>query len=171
MAATLLPDRVCGSCTACCTALKIDDPALQKPAGLACHHLGSSGGCGIYDTRPEPCRAFHCAWRFLPILVDAWRPDRSGVLIGFVDHEGGSALRLQTVREDAILQPFVLDFILSAVRRGAPLYFAHAPGQGAAFKTYLNERLAVEGADDPGAAIRVLKDLMAEQAAMRAVGG
>jgi len=33
---TLVAGRVCGGCTVCCIDLKIDDPAIVKPAGVAC---------------------------------------------------------------------------------------------------------------------------------------
>lgn len=91
--------RECGPCTACCTALSVDE--IEKPAGEPCSQLCSSGrGCAIYRTRPEACRTFSCWWlaelskdvdkmfkRKLhrkpppPALKPEDRPDRSGVLL------------------------------------------------------------------------------------------
>lgn len=72
--------RQCGACTACCHVLEIDDPELQKPAGVLCRHCDK--GCVIYDRRPKVCRDWLCMWREFPGLLDeSWRPDRSGVLM------------------------------------------------------------------------------------------
>lgn len=72
--------RQCGACTACCHVLEIDDPELQKPAGVLCRHCRN--GCSIYERRPQVCRDWLCMWREFPGLFDeSWRPDRSGVLM------------------------------------------------------------------------------------------
>ncbi|KQT32908.1 hypothetical protein ASG29_09150 [Sphingomonas sp. Leaf412] len=76
----VLADRTCGDCTICCTVLKVDSPDFQKPADVACAHLGA-GGCGIHAIRPHICRTWFCAWRRVPALPDAARPDRSGLLV------------------------------------------------------------------------------------------
>jgi hypothetical protein len=73
-------EKACGSCQACCVALKIDAPELRKPSGTACAHLVQKG-CGIYDKRPPVCRSFLCGWRLLPELDASWRPDLCGVML------------------------------------------------------------------------------------------
>ena len=45
----------------------IDHPDLQKMPGTTCRNC-KSGGCQIYETRPDPCRRFFCGWRYLPDL-------------------------------------------------------------------------------------------------------
>jgi hypothetical protein len=77
---TALNKRICGPCTVCCTALKIETPELHKAGGTPCKHL-CSAGCGIYETRPSVCQQFLCGWRLFPELTDNWRPDLSGVLV------------------------------------------------------------------------------------------
>jgi hypothetical protein len=77
--AELVPGRVCGSCTACCKVPKIDAPSLQKPAGVMCQHCTGSN-CGIYESRPTPCRTFFCLWRRVGGMPDELRPDRIGVM-------------------------------------------------------------------------------------------
>jgi len=67
----------CGKCTACCTALEI--VALSKPEGVRCEHL-TQDGCGIYETRPEECKAFVCGFLKLN-LHRKLRPDRAGFII------------------------------------------------------------------------------------------
>ena len=80
-AATLVPGRACGACTACCLELAIEDPVLSKPAGALCAHCAPGRGCGIYEARPATCRDWHCGWRALAWLGEAHRPDRWGVLV------------------------------------------------------------------------------------------
>lgn len=79
MTADLAPGRECGGCTACCKTLMIDVPALRKPAGVLCPNC-VEGGCGIYASRPEPCRTYNCLWRQVPTMHDGFRPDRIGVV-------------------------------------------------------------------------------------------
>lgn len=52
----------CGTCSACCRLMTVEP--LNKPAGVWCSHCtpGSAHPCGIYETRPEPCKAFSCLW-------------------------------------------------------------------------------------------------------------
>lgn len=81
MTAVGAPPRSCGSCSLCCKVMSI--PELEKPAGSWCPNvrLGSScGGCAIYETRPESCRSFACAWLdgFLP---ENLKPDRSKAVV------------------------------------------------------------------------------------------
>lgn len=64
--------RTCGTCTACCTSLRIDarpgystrldtGEDISKPAGERCRFL-TALGCGIYEVRPLVCRRFKCDW-------------------------------------------------------------------------------------------------------------
>lgn len=71
--------RSCGPCTACCTALGVQDVALKKPRYAPCRHE-CAGGCAIYAARPEACRKFACAW-LLGHGGDGERPDLSGTII------------------------------------------------------------------------------------------
>lgn len=72
-------EKSCGTCSMCCKHLFIVE--LAKPAGEWCSHVVRGGGCGIYDTRPTPCREFLCNWRLNPGLDDSWRPDKAGFLL------------------------------------------------------------------------------------------
>lgn len=76
----IVPDRDCGTCTACCVELAITTEGLEKHAGVACRHC-TGAGCAIYESRPQFCRDYHCVWRSMPALADGWRPDLSGVMI------------------------------------------------------------------------------------------
>jgi hypothetical protein len=75
----------CGSCSLCCTVMKVELPEGDKPEGQPCQHLCSSGcGCSIYASRPAPCRDFECVWLVSQRVPEvampaALRPDRVGV--------------------------------------------------------------------------------------------
>ncbi len=77
----VVPDRECGTCTACCKDLAIVEDSFKKLPGTMCEHCVGGSGCGIYETRPKICRSYFCGWRNLPNIDDSWRPDRSGILI------------------------------------------------------------------------------------------
>jgi hypothetical protein len=74
-----MAERTCGSCSMCCKLLRIDE--LKKPQDTWCQHVVRGRGCGIYEARPAPCRAFLCNWLTLPTLDEAWRPDRCGFIL------------------------------------------------------------------------------------------
>lgn len=70
-----MSERDCGGCTLCCKVLGI--VALEKPKGRWCPHCVVGRGCGVYETRPDECRTFHCLWLQRENLGPEWRPDRS----------------------------------------------------------------------------------------------
>ena len=80
-----LADRPCGECSVCCTVKPINTPELVKAPGVACQHCLASGGCSVYETRFPVCREYRCAWKTLGWIPERLRPDRSGVLIDFVE--------------------------------------------------------------------------------------
>jgi hypothetical protein len=53
-----------------------------KPGRTWCKHAKGKG-CAVHDqSRPEVCTSFLCDWMLYPeVFPDAWRPDRSGVLL------------------------------------------------------------------------------------------
>jgi hypothetical protein len=65
--------RACDGCTLCCKVLAI--PEVPTAKDTWCRHAKKHAGCGIYATRPEPCRTFRCLW--LDGLLPEWaRPDK-----------------------------------------------------------------------------------------------
>ena len=76
----MISGRNCGSCTACCTVKAIAAESLIKAHGLTCPNCDKSG-CAIYETRPDPCRTYMCAYLSTDWFADRGRPDRSGVLV------------------------------------------------------------------------------------------
>ena len=85
--------RQCGSCSLCCTVLRVDE--LAKPAGQDCVHQRGTSGCGIHETRPPVCRGYACLW-LQGGLEDDERPDRTG---GVVDLEPRGASVVLSIRE------------------------------------------------------------------------
>lgn len=77
--------RQCGPCQACCVVPEI--PELGKKAGERCQHL-TEQGCGIYETRPDVCRAFECGWKVNPRFRADDRPDVVGIMTSGLQHEG-----------------------------------------------------------------------------------
>jgi uncharacterized protein len=76
-----IPGKACGECTLCCKVLDIVE--LAKPAGTLCSGCvrSVSGGCGIYATRPQVCRAYECLWKGDRAMSPQMRPDRVGTLL------------------------------------------------------------------------------------------
>lgn len=68
--------RSCGNCTVCCTLCYV--PEFDKGEGKKCEYCGK--GCTIYESRPESCRKYECAWK-KGELPDNMRPDKCGVMI------------------------------------------------------------------------------------------
>lgn len=93
--------RVCGECVACCTVMRIE--VLGKEAGVPCQHLTASG-CGIYATRPEPCRQYQCLWlQNGPLLRDEDRPSSLGAMMNGV--VGTGPLEGQPIIQAILLKP------------------------------------------------------------------
>jgi hypothetical protein len=75
--------NACGTCTLCCTVMEV--PGLTGPRE-PCQHL-CAGGCGIYGSRPEPCRVWSCLWLQSQdggptVRLDrSLRPDQTGCVL------------------------------------------------------------------------------------------
>jgi hypothetical protein len=124
-------------------ALRIEE--FGKESGVMCQHC-TGAGCGIYETRYDTCRGFLCGWRMVSQLGDAWRPDRSGVLILTVEvndmpeEHRASGRGMQFVilgGEKAILRPGFAEYLSTLVKRNVAVYLsADSP------KTLINKYLA-----------------------------
>ena len=69
-------ERSCGDCTLCCTVTHV--PELAKPVGTTCSNCAI--GCTIYNTRPQSCRTFNCAWLQGDMSEDM-KPNKSHIVI------------------------------------------------------------------------------------------
>lgn len=124
----LVEDRECGECTVCCVTLRIDEPDLKKYADDACVHLCEQG-CGIYTDRPDTCRNWYCGWRFIGVLDDDWRPDRSEILIRM--HPDGGVI-FQPLRDAAevLIQRSAIELIGTFIANSVPTYLSISKEQG-----------------------------------------
>ncbi len=114
-------ERRCRSCTACCSIPAI--PELNKPAWTDCVHLGAlpngMRGCTIYETRPEPCRAFVCAWK-QGYGSRGDRPDQLGVMLTSEQAEDpavGETAKLYETHHGASSRPRVGKMIRDLLER------------------------------------------------------
>jgi len=142
-------ENSCGTCTVCCLALGIKEPS--KPAGVMCQHCTGTG-CGIYETRYEVCRGFLCGWRMVSQLGDAWRPDRSGILLLIVaakdvpqEHRpSGNGMQFVILGgEKAILRAGFADYVSTLVSRNVAVYLS-ADSPKTLINKYLRELVAAK---------------------------
>src|SRR5215470_1533350 len=88
-----VPGRSCGDCSLCCKLPQIDE--LEKPEGVWCRHCAPRrGGCMIYETRPLPCRVFHCSWLINAELGPEWRPLTCKMVVFFEKAANRLAVRV-----------------------------------------------------------------------------
>ena len=130
----LVPGRDCGGCNVCCVAPAIDHPPeLQKLNGIRCQHNGCDNLCAIYETRPEPCRAFHCGYRQLEWIQETLKPSRSGVFVHLRHERTGSRAEGKIGVLFTILDATALDAeglaesVAAGVREDQPIYLG-VPG-------------------------------------------
>lgn len=86
----IVPGRECGECTLCCKLLGV--PSIGKAPGVWCTHCTAKGGCAIYETRPQRCRDFNCAWLRAPALDERWKPSVCKFVVSL--EEGGLKLKV-----------------------------------------------------------------------------
>jgi len=92
--------RECGGCTACCTWLIGDAYGHSFGGGKSCKFLGCNG-CEIYETRPETCKRYFCAWT-QELIDEDLRPDKSGVLVSVENNNQGQYLKVVEIVKGSI---------------------------------------------------------------------
>jgi len=94
----------CGECDICCKVFNI--PEINSPKGEDCQFCDS--GCRVYETRPQVCIDFECAY-----LVNNWReelrPDKCGVVVRQLRKNTIQAIRWRDKVTDLIIDQ--LEFI------------------------------------------------------------
>jgi hypothetical protein len=81
---TPAPGRDCGTCSLCCKVFEVE--VLNKPLGQWCPHCTPGKGCGIHETRPAHCRAYHCFWMLAPFLGPEWKPEKARFVLSIDPH-------------------------------------------------------------------------------------
>ncbi len=95
----------CGGCTQCCKTMAI--PEMPKASNEWCKHCDKGVGCGIYESRPDPCRKFKCLWLLASekgpeqAWPDRMRPDISKVVVNLQPKDQGAVFHVDPDRPDA----------------------------------------------------------------------
>jgi Fe-S-cluster containining protein len=110
--------RSCGTCSLCCTILRVDE--LAKPAGRDCVHQRGPRGCAIHATRPAICRAYRCLW-LQGGLEDGERPDATGGIVDLETTGVGLRLAIREVRPGVFDASPVLQAIAERYRSSMPV--------------------------------------------------
>lgn len=126
------PDPSCGDCTLCCKVMAVEE--IEKPADQWCVHcLKGHAGCGIYETRPQPCRDFECFWlqsqhRTGPngetfpggAMHPGLKPNKCKVVIDGNRH--GLTFHVDPGYPGAVSNPLVQDLIEKTTRAGMVVF-------------------------------------------------
>jgi hypothetical protein len=96
--------RECGECYVCCEITEVVGAAFKKPAKVQCPFLKDcpTYKCGIYETRPECCSTFQCAWLKDYGDEDA-RPDKCHVMLSVNTMNGGNWIFAMETEKDAVI--------------------------------------------------------------------
>ncbi len=110
--------RTCGTCSHCCTVLRVDE--LAKAAGRDCRHQRGSDGCGIYSTRPSICRGYKCLWLQGGLEEDE-RPDATGGIVDLESRGTGVGLVIREISVGAFEKSPALQTIARRYREEMPV--------------------------------------------------
>jgi Fe-S-cluster containining protein len=133
--------RECGTCTLCCTTSAI--PETRKPSGITCEHCAI--GCSIYNSRPQSCRAFECAWLKGEMGEDQ-RPDKIGVVVEHLPGTKRTVIALTLVKDDEIpveLISYYNDSGRAVLARGGRAFLPESVSHEAAMDDMMNAARAV----------------------------
>ena len=116
----------CGTCTACCKIMIVEE--LSKPSNTWCRHCKIGEGCEIYESRPDACRVYECVWlqsqrggKPLPLAL---RPDKSRVVIGVTNKGDDIVLYVSPDRPDAWKRGGMGQFVAEMRAKGFPVAVA-----------------------------------------------
>lgn len=79
--------NLCGECSACCSVHVLKSHEMEwRDTDKIRHELCDqwSGGCTIYNKRPQACRNYECLWLKLKKLTEEYTETRRPNEIGFV---------------------------------------------------------------------------------------
>jgi len=94
-----IEQRQCGECTVCCSGALIGEAYGNRFGPKPCIFLVENK-CTIYETRPQTCRNYQCAW--LQGLLPEWmKPSECGVLIS-VEGTTQQYLKVMPLHTDAL---------------------------------------------------------------------
>lgn len=111
--------RPCGDCTLCCQGHLIGE-AFGKPFGNGqkCFYM-QENVCTTYDTRPDTCRRYQCAWS--QGIIEEWmKPTQSGVMISVENSDHGQYLKV--VEIDGPMRDDVRQYLDTWVKQNNTTY-------------------------------------------------
>lgn len=102
--------RQCDGCTMCCKVMKVVE--LEKPINVWCQHCVLGTGCGIYESRPQSCREFHCLYLTNQALGPEWKPAEAKFVMRHEPGGGGRiSIHVDSTRPDSWRrEPFLSTF-------------------------------------------------------------
>jgi hypothetical protein len=113
------PGRSCGPCTACCTAVGVEE--IAKPPGTPCPSCTGTS-CAVYVDRPASCRSYTCLWLAGHIEGDERRrPDNLGLLFEFRMFSLGPVLQVWELRPQVVDAP-AIHYLLEKMATKVILY-------------------------------------------------
>ena len=74
---------------------------IAKPQGVSCPHLKPGVGCATYATRPGECTRFYCGYLTIRNLGEAWKPDRSRIVLAIEEDGKRLSAHVDLTRPDA----------------------------------------------------------------------
>ena len=93
--------RPCGDCTACCTGALIGKAyGNWFNPGNPCVFLVEQK-CSIYETRPQACRNYQCAWS-QGLFPDWMKPTESNVLVSVEQKDDNQFLRVKLLTDNPL---------------------------------------------------------------------
>lgn len=112
--------RQCGDCSACCYTHGVEE--INKPKYTACAQQCISGGCLIYQQKPDSCTRFECAWHEGIIGNEEHRPDITGLVFWSMHpsnwRRGFKTLNVIEGEDDAHLTPQGQAFMKNVLSQG-----------------------------------------------------
>lgn len=78
--------RNCGDCTKCCEKYLSRNIFGKFEENTDCTYVKINEGCTIYEKRPVECVNFKCGWIVEDEMPDKFKPNKSNVMIRFVDY-------------------------------------------------------------------------------------
>lgn len=111
-----MTNRECGNCEVCCITPAIEDPSLNKPAGVVCPHLNQSKSkhkCMIYADRPMAyCGTFFCSW-MMGFGNEEDQPSKNGLLTNINTFNNGRWITAIEFKPNALIsgKNIIIDLI------------------------------------------------------------
>tara|TARA_B100000683_G_C12464318_1_gene545363 strand:- start:1196 stop:1543 length:348 start_codon:yes stop_codon:yes gene_type:complete len=108
----------------------LEIPTLKKPKKTLCDNVCESGGCSIYQDRPNECRTFQCLWSE-GYTGEGQRPDKSGIMAYHIDTQYGRTLLILEIREKAFIKRSSQKerLIKFAEKRNTPVFISNYSGE------------------------------------------